>query len=247
MFQNFNPADYFGCDGADPEDGSRWAYWIGGNEPLIQSEFALFLWWHLCDALDCIVTAGNPGVWPEEYWGELGQKPFEATVLKCCAEIQFIQSEIGQEVIQPFSFETHLENGHGKDNCVRIMATYSAWCVDQVIGAMLVGNAQKSATASAYALKYLELAHEYRKSSHAEIEAVIRSRMGSHSARLKLVNDPKQKEKALVKELWILWQQQPMRYKSKAAFSLDMLDKFQTLKSQRVIERWCKTWEPESF
>ncbi len=61
-----------------------------------------------------------------------------------------------------------------------------------------------------------------------------------------LAKDPKQKEKALVRECWELWQSEPKRYTGKAAFALDMLGKFESLKSQAVIERWCREWEKES-
>lgn len=59
--------------------------------------------------------------------------------------------------------------------------------------------------------------------------------------------DPKQREKEQVRECWKLWQAEPARYKSKSAFSKDMLSKFESLESQRVIERWCKKWESELF
>lgn len=63
--------------------------------------------------------------------------------------------------------------------------------------------------------------------------------LGAHA---KLATDPKQKVKALVREFWNEWKKQPDRYKGKAAFARDMLDKFENLESQRVIERWCKEW-----
>lgn len=64
-------------------------------------------------------------------------------------------------------------------------------------------------------------------------------------AREKLRSDPKQAAKQKVKECWIIWKKEPNRYKSKSAFSRDMLSKFDDLESQRVIERWCKEWESE--
>lgn len=65
-------------------------------------------------------------------------------------------------------------------------------------------------------------------------------------ARAKLAKDPKQVEKELVRENWVLWQRDPHRYKGKAAFALDMLDKYGSLKSQAVIERWCREWNKGS-
>lgn len=61
----------------------------------------------------------------------------------------------------------------------------------------------------------------------------------------RLENDPRQAEKALVRECWELWQDDPTRYKGKADFARDMLSKFEHLKSSRVIERWCLQWESE--
>jgi hypothetical protein len=62
----------------------------------------------------------------------------------------------------------------------------------------------------------------------------------------KLADDPKQKDKALVRECWDAWKNEPDRYKGKAAFARDMRDKFPNLDSQPVIEGWCRTWERES-
>lgn len=72
----------------------------------------------------------------------------------------------------------------------------------------------------------------------------------STRARLKAIRmhatDPKQADKVLVRECWDDWQKQPDRYKGKAAFARDMLDKYENLKSQPVIEGWCRAWEKES-
>ena len=55
--------------------------------------------------------------------------------------------------------------------------------------------------------------------------------------------NPKQKDKGLVRECWDDWQKLPDRYAGKAEFARDMLDKFESLKSQPVIEGWCRAWE----
>lgn len=66
---------------------------------------------------------------------------------------------------------------------------------------------------------------------------------------VKLKNDPKQKDKAVVRECWDEWQKMPFnpdgtkKYKGKAAFARDMRDKFPNLESQPVIEGWCRAWE----
>lgn len=61
-------------------------------------------------------------------------------------------------------------------------------------------------------------------------------------ARIK--RDPKQKEKAFVRECWERWALKgESSYKSKAAFARDMLDKCEHLESQKKIEDWCREWE----
>ena len=81
----------------------------------------------------------------------------------------------------------------------------------------------------------IELAVQDAASTRARLNAIRR-----HS------EDPRQHEKSLVRECWDEWQKQPTRYVGKAAFARDMLDKFQNLKSQPVIEGWCRTWERET-
>jgi hypothetical protein len=57
--------------------------------------------------------------------------------------------------------------------------------------------------------------------------------------------DPKALAKREVRALWEEWQKSPMRYKGNAAFARDMLDKFDALRSQPVIEEWARTWKRE--
>lgn len=66
------------------------------------------------------------------------------------------------------------------------------------------------------------------------------------NARRRHEEDPKQKDKATVRECWDAWRLQPDRYKGKAAFARDMREKFPSLESQPVIERWCRLWEREN-
>lgn len=63
----------------------------------------------------------------------------------------------------------------------------------------------------------------------------------------KLANDPKQGEKAFVRECWQAWDKKPDFYKSKAEFARDMLTKCEHLKSQKKIEDWCREWEKAPF
>ena len=71
----------------------------------------------------------------------------------------------------------------------------------------------------------------------------IRTALARKGARAKLAADPKQADKAIVRECWGDWKNEPARYKSKAAFARDMREKFPNLESQPVIEGWCRLWE----
>lgn len=65
------------------------------------------------------------------------------------------------------------------------------------------------------------------------------------NVRKKLDADPKQIAKKFVKDCWLTWQEEPERYKSKAAFAKDMLKQEQckSLESQVKITDWCREWE----
>lgn len=70
--------------------------------------------------------------------------------------------------------------------------------------------------------------------------------MASEGGISRTSNDPKQQDKVVVRECWDAWQKRPEIYEGKAAFARDMRDKFPNLKSQVVIERWCRLWELET-
>jgi len=56
-------------------------------------------------------------------------------------------------------------------------------------------------------------------------------------------NRPQTADKAFVFECWKDWQKEPGRYRGKAKFAKDMLEKCESLKSQKKIEDWCREWE----
>ena len=58
--------------------------------------------------------------------------------------------------------------------------------------------------------------------------------------------DPKKKEIEFVKECWGQWQLKPEKYRTKAAFARDMLNKCEHLISQKTIEDWCREWGAEN-
>lgn len=74
----------------------------------------------------------------------------------------------------------------------------------------------------------------------------VLSERGKKAALARLENDPRQKEKELVYECWQQWQKTPNKYKSKAAFARDMLDKCEHLTSTKKIEDWCRQWETQN-
>lgn len=69
------------------------------------------------------------------------------------------------------------------------------------------------------------------------------SKLRSDYAKRKQAKDPKQTQKTFVFECWQEWQKKTDRYKSKAAFARDMLNKQEHLTSSKVIEDWCREWE----
>lgn len=69
------------------------------------------------------------------------------------------------------------------------------------------------------------------------------SNQGANKARQRHRADPKHAAKMNVRDCWLRWQKNPREYRSKSAFARAMLDKYEVLGSQRVIERWCKEWE----
>jgi hypothetical protein len=69
-----------------------------------------------------------------------------------------------------------------------------------------------------------------------------RSELAKQGGLARLANDPKQAEKTFVFECWQSWQKKPDSYKSKAAFSRDMITKCEHLVSQKIIEDWCRAW-----
>lgn len=82
-----------------------------------------------------------------------------------------------------------------------------------------------------------------------EIEAQSRKQSAARAAAAKVASDPKTAIKEAVFELWTLWQREPDRYPSQAAFAVDMLSKYggadrrADLQSVTVVERWCRKWK----
>lgn len=113
--------------------------------------------------------------------------------------------------------------------------TYLSWGDDGVSLALASAVDAANALSNAIAIE-----------SGGDKEQEIRRDMGYRSAMEKLKRDPKQAEKTFVHSCWGKWQKKPERYKGKAAFARDMLDKCEHLTSQKKIEDWCREWEKEN-
>lgn len=72
---------------------------------------------------------------------------------------------------------------------------------------------------------------------------LLNKRLKAEAANVRWKLDPKNKEKAFIKECWMNWRDCPSNYESKAQFARDMLDKSAHLTSTKVIEDWCREWE----
>ena len=123
--------------------------------------------------------------------------------------------------------------------------TYSFGGWERIVTGRTLDECYDAITQCAEAVRCLAVQSLQAKSAAVDIQE-IRSLIGRSGALQKLANDPKQRDKLIVRECWENWQIEPNNYESKAAFARDMLDKFSTLKSQPVIERWCRQWEMEN-
>lgn len=70
----------------------------------------------------------------------------------------------------------------------------------------------------------------------------VRKRLAYEGAVARHQKDPKQAEKVFIFDCYQEWRCNPGKYKSKADFARDMLDKCQHLTSQKKIEDWVRLW-----
>lgn len=237
---NFSLAEYFGCDGADPSSGP-WARWINGDAEFIDSDFARFVWWHLCEMQVLFVEIAVAS-------GELLTRSPEAFEASINRHLALAESHLGEPITlqNPFAFDCDTigaPNPTGRTSVLMLIA-YAIWCVDRMIDGLRTCNTQMATAASTYAIRALNLTHEYRD-HFPEVKARAISRQQSERAKAKHATDQKQEEKRFVKDCWNAWNDEPSRYKSKAAFARDVLEKCKLLESTKVIEDWCREWEKE--
>jgi hypothetical protein len=144
------------------------------------------------------------------------------------------------------SAEWHLRIGERKTDAGIPVHREQPWKMNDVVAASaLLVEAMEIVCYAERNLSDAQLS-KMRADMHAKLEAQIRqdarTEIGKAGAAAKLAKDPKQLEKAAVRECWDAWQMTPSRYKGAATFARDMLQKFENLESQQVIERWCRIW-----
>lgn len=76
-----------------------------------------------------------------------------------------------------------------------------------------------------------------------EVHRENRSKQASRAATARHADDPRQREKQFVFDCWKDWRSNPERYRSKAKFARDMIEKCKHLESTKNIEDWCRVWE----
>jgi len=85
-------------------------------------------------------------------------------------------------------------------------------------------------------------ARSYWLSAEFEQGGPARSELASKAARARHAKSGKSAAKQLVFECWKAWVEKPSQYKNNSNFARAMLDKFEELESQAVIERWVRDW-----
>ena len=187
---------------------------------------------NLCGAYSleaCIIAATtgleydvNPKTYVDKYFG--GVQPTGTEFLEFLSKLGFDSEAIHEQVLTSFR-EIEMNKVKAREQAAIFFKLFQTeW---HVTNEQLVKHINED---SVYFL--LELVVTNAASTRARLSAISRH-----------AKDPKQAEKALVRGCWDDWKKEPGRYKGKAAFARDMREKFQTLESQPVIERWCREWE----
>lgn len=144
------------------------------------------------------------------------------------------------------SADSKTTNDEGMSITFRLASGYAIQAINDVSNNQLV-SALTNFSEAKYWLGVIECSTVYSGDEQPVTDDSatkrLRSAMSSLGGKAKAENDPKRKCKDFAKDCWNIWQQEPARYESKAAFARDMLEKLPELKSQPVIEGWCRKWE----
>lgn len=128
----------------------------------------------------------------------------------------------------------------GKENRGELLAFACLREIDDaLIGIVLDGRG--AVAAAVQAAHTLADAQAFLNGSEAF--RAVRSQMAYAAAMARHSRDPKQADKKFVYGCYRDWRENPSRYKSKAAFARDMLDKCEHLESQKKIEDWVRQWD----
>ncbi len=118
-------------------------------------------------------------------------------------------------------------------------------CLEELDNSLLGLKAHNDAVAAAVAASNA-LANAQAITSGSEVYEKVRSDMARKAAIERHNRDPKQVEKRLVFDCYKEWRAKPERYKSKAEFARDMLEKYPHLKSHKTIEDWVRGWDKKA-
>lgn len=243
--KNFDPALLVGMDGSYPfPEQEPWYSWCNGENTAISSEFALFLWWQLANAMDSMVMKSGRER-PEKYKAGGDGEHTEGQIQIFRAEFNE-RFELVDEIIranwfpcQPYAYEGEIEDAtKGGYSEVELMAAYGIRCMDEGITATFNKDSIISSQCFCYAMEAIHLAWEYRNVGGDPIRIVAKA-----GARARHAKDPKQTALGKVRKHWAEWQTDPTLYGSKAAFARDMCDAYPVLTSVKVIEDKCRAWE----
>lgn len=124
-----------------------------------------------------------------------------------------------------------------------LIAMYCALALKEVDAALLSLLCEGYGTAS-YAVVALDSVNAAEALERGDnIRQTTLSEWGRVARAKSLQEDPRQEEKKFVLECWREWRKLPDKYRSKAEFARDMIDKCEHLVSPKVIEDWCRAWE----
>lgn len=85
-----------------------------------------------------------------------------------------------------------------------------------------------------------EYAQKYKKQQNEKTNNAQKAAQERHQ------NSPQGKAKQQVKEMWLIWQENPILYRNATAFAEHMLEKFpDSLTNPKTIQKWQTDWKKE--
>lgn len=202
--ENYDPFIYFGHE--EPPDDSDWGKWVKGENPQFSSEFALYCWWQLMQALcDFICWDCNPRYkdyvdydgFEESERGNLSLKNELSHALKIADEA--IKS--GGRFVNEYQIESKvfdLANNSPKE-AIQIFSACVFIGLDLAISALLRNDAKKSSEYFLFAKGCINVVDEYLRRryprdfvDYKKVIEKLASDMGRKNALKRLAKDPKE-------------------------------------------------------